>query len=178
MGIKYDQPLKAFRFLVEVENGGTTVAAFTQFSGVKMEVQTIQARSGNDFRGVSEYVPVLTSFSPVTLTKGVIGDNDFMDWLFAASASHTLGPTGLNLHRTINIIALGDDGERAVTWSLRNAMPIGYELTPMDGMRSEVLSESLTFAIMGMERTTSEPKYSLLESFNNLMERSGLKYLW
>ena len=57
MGILYQEPFKAFRFLVEVENSGAVVAAFTQFSGVKMEVETIQARSGNDGRGVQEYVP-------------------------------------------------------------------------------------------------------------------------
>ena len=178
MGIKFDQPLRAFRFLVEVENSGATSAAFTQFSGIKMEAQTIQARSGNDLRGVQEYVPVLTRFAPVTLTRGVIGDNEFMDWLFAASASKSIGPSGTDLYRTINVIALGDDGERAVTWSLRNAMPIGYELTPMDGSRSEVLSESLTFAFTGLERTTSEPKYSLLETLNRLIQKSGLGIFW
>ena len=41
--------------------------------------------------------------------------------------------------------------------SLKDALPIGYELTPMSGGRSEVLSESLTFAITGMERITHEP---------------------
>ena len=81
---KYIDPLRAFRFLVEVD--GDAVGAFTQFSGIKMEVQTIQARSGSDNRGVQEIVPVFTSFSPVTLTKGVIGDNDFLDWIFAAAA--------------------------------------------------------------------------------------------
>jgi phage tail-like protein len=174
----YTDPLRAFRFLVEVENSGTMSAAFAQFSGVKMEVQTIQARSGADFRGVAEYVPVLTKFAPVTLTKGVIGDNDFMDWLFAASASHSRGPTGTDLYRTINVIALDDEGNRGVTWSLRNAMPIGYELSPMDGSQSGVLSESLTFAITGMERTTGTPKTSLLEDLRGLFRKSGLDRIW
>ena len=55
------------------------------------------------------------------------------------------------------MVALDDRGNRGVTWSLKNALPIGYELTPMDGGRSEVLSESLTFAITGMERKTTPP---------------------
>ena len=142
MGVTYQEPFKAFRFLVEVESGGVAVAAFTHFSGVKMTVDTVQARSGNDNRGVQDYIPVLTRFEPVTLTKGVVGDNDFLDWLFSAAAG------------------LDDKGNRGVTWSLRDALPIGYELTPMDGGRSEVLSESLTFAITGMERITHEPPQS------------------
>ena len=157
MGITYQKPFKAFRFLVEVESGGVAVAAFSEFSGVKMEVDTVQARSGNDNRGVQEYIPVLTRFAPVTLSKGVVGDNDFLDWLFSAAAGPETGPNGANLRRTLNIVALDDKGNRGVTWSLKDALPIGYELTPMSGGRSEVLSESLTFAITGMERITHEP---------------------
>ena len=148
---KYVNPLTAFRFLVEVD--GDAVGAFTQFSGIRMEVQTIQARSGSDLRGVQETIPVFTSFEPVTLTKGVIGSNEFLNWIFAAAASTNSGPTGVRLHRTLNIIALDEAGHRGVIWSLKDAMPIRYELSPMDSSRSEVLSESVTFAIQGMERT-------------------------
>lgn len=147
-------PFRAFRFLVEVESSGVVVAAFTQFSGVRMQVDTIQARSGSDVRGVQDYVPTLTRFEPVTLTKGVVGDNEFLDWLFSAAAGPNSGPNGIGLRRTLNVVALDEKGSPGVTWSLKNAMPIGYTLTPMDGSRSEVLSESLTFAITGMERKT------------------------
>ncbi len=149
-----NDPFQVFRFLVEVENSGVVVAAFSQFSGIRMEVQTVQGRSGDDPRGVQSYVPVLTSFAPVTLTKGVIGDNDFLDWMFAAAAGVYDGPSDKSLRRTLNIVALDSQGRRGVTWTLHNALPIGYELAPMDGSRSEVLSESLTFAIEGMERKT------------------------
>lgn len=154
MGMIYPQPFRAFRFLVEIEDGGAIVAAFSQFSGIKMEVDTVQARSGDDPRGVQDYVPVLTRFMPVTLTKGVVGDNDFLDWLFSAAAGDQTGPNGAHLRRTLNIVALDDAGNRGVTWSLKDALPIGYELMPMDGGKSEVLSESLTFAITGMKRQT------------------------
>ena len=155
---KWQEPFKAFRFLVEVESSGAAVAAFSQFSGVKMQVETVQARSGNDSRGVQEYIPALTHFEPVTLTKGVVGDNDFLDWLFSAAAGPQTGPSGSNMRRTLNIVALDEYGNRGVTWSLLGAMPIGYELMPMDGGRSEVLSESVTFAITGMKRETGQPQ--------------------
>lgn len=157
MGAQSQEPFQAFRFLVEVEDGGVIVAAFSQFSGVKMEVDTIQARSGDDQRGVQEYIPVRTRFAPVTLTKGVVGDNNFLDWLFSAAAGPECGPHGDHLRRTLNIVALNEQGKRGVTWSLKNALPVGYELAPMDGGRSEVLSESLTFVITGMERKAHNP---------------------
>lgn len=145
-------PFGVFRFLVEVGDSGTAVAAFTQFSGVKLQVQTLQARTGEDSRGVQEFIPTFTSFAPVTLTKGVVRDNEFIDWLFAAAAGINNGPSGKNLRRTLSVIALDGQGQRGVSWSLKDALPIGYELAPMDGSRSEVLSESLTLAITGMER--------------------------
>lgn len=155
---KSDDPLPAFRFFIEVD--GITAGAFTQCSGIKMQVQTIQARGGGDLRGVQEYVPVLTSYAPVSLTKGVFGDDAFVSWITAASASRFLGPTGQNLYRTVNIVAPeGGRGGRGIIWTLRDAMPIGYELSPMDSMRSEMLSESVTFAVMGVERTVSSIRY-------------------
>ena len=83
----HGDPYLSHRFLVEIS--GVFSASFSQFSGIKMQVQTIQARSGNDGRGVQQYVPVLTAFSPVTLSRGVIGSNDFLKWLASAADEET-----------------------------------------------------------------------------------------
>lgn len=151
----YTEPLKAFRFLVEVESDGNKlVAAFSQFSGVKMQVDTVKARSGADPRGVMDSIPALTHFQNVTLTRGVIGDNQFLEWILAAAPGATEAPTGKNKYRTINIIALDDKGQRAITWSLFTALPVAYELGPMDSTQSAVLSEMIEFAIGGFKRVT------------------------
>ena len=154
MAIRYPEPIQTFRFLIRVGDSQEISAAFSQFSGVKMQVETIQSRDGDDNRGVKEYTPVFTTFAPVTLSKGVVGDNDFLDWLLSASAGVHTGPTGVSLRRTIDVITLNELGKPGVIWTLQGAMPIGYELAPLDGSRSEVLTESLTFAITGMKRTT------------------------
>lgn len=149
----HPEPFKSFRFLVEVEGGGKAVmAAFTQFSGVKMRVETVQARAGAENRGVKDNVPATTSFENVTFTKGVIGDNEFLDWILASAPGAANGPTGKNKYRTINVIALDEKGNRGVTWSLSNALPVAYELAPMDSSQSAVLSESIEFAITGFRR--------------------------
>ena len=152
------QPAAAFRFLVQPAGAGEPTAAFTRMSGIQMQVETIDVRSGNDIRGVKEFVPVFTRFSPVTLSRGVVGDNDFMDWLLAASAGDFTGPTGANLRRDLDVIAIDERKEPLVTWTLKGALPIGYELSPMDASRSEVLMENVTFAIVGVTRTTHPPK--------------------
>lgn len=157
MAILYPQPIQAFRFLVRVSGSAGISAAFTRVSGIRMRVDTVQSRGGRDGRGVKEFAPALTSYGPVTLSKGVVGDSAFLDWLLAVSPDLEAGPAGGNYRRTIDVISLNERGDPAVTWTLLNAMPIGYELAPLDSSRSEVLMETVTFAVTGLRRTAAEP---------------------
>lgn len=158
----YYDPIQSSYFLIQVGNSQGISAAFSRFSGIKMEVETIQGRSGNDSRGVKEYTPVFTSYAPVTLSKGVVGDTEFLNWVFSACAGQFTGPSSLNLRRTIDVIALDSSRNPRATWTLLGAMPIGYELSPMDGNRSEVLTENLTFAITGVKRSMVPPSEGLI----------------
>ena len=153
----YYDPIQSSYFLIQVGNSQGISAAFSRFSGVKMEVETVQFRSGDDSRGVKDYTPVFTSYAPVTLSKGVVGDTEFLNWVFSACAGEFVGPSQDNLRRTIDVIALDSARNPRATWTLLGAMPIGYELSPMDGSRSEVLTESITFAITGVKRTMQPP---------------------
>ena len=148
-------PAVSYQFLVRPAGSGSSVAAFTKMSGIRMQVETLQARSGNDIRGVKEFVPVFTRYDPVTLSRGVVGDNDFMDWILSASAGDFTGPTGANLRRDLDVIAVDERREPLVTWTLKGALPIGYQLSPMDAARSEVLIEDVIFAVVGVKRTTN-----------------------
>ena len=156
MSIHFQEPLKTFRFLVEVESeDNRIVAAFSNFSGVSMKIDMVSYRSGAEIRGVTDDIPALTSFERVTLTKGVIGDNEFLEWIQAVAPGLTEAPTGKSKYRTINIVALDDKGERAVTWSLLDAIPVEYRLGSMDSTNSAVLSETIEFAIGGFKRETN-----------------------
>ncbi len=148
-------PAVSYQFEVRPAGSGSSVAAFTKMSGIKMQVETLQVRSGNDIRGVKEYVPVFTRYAPVKLSRGVVGDNDFMDWILSASAGDFTGPTGANLRRDLDVIAMDEHKTPLVTWTLKGALPIGYELSPMDAARSEVLIEDVTFAVIGVTRVTN-----------------------
>lgn len=151
-----DRPFAAYRFLVEIEGQGVVAGAFTNFSGIKMSTQIVQARVGNEDRGVKDNYPGITEYQHVTLTKGVIGDNGFLDWLFSSTLPGTItGPQGKQTYRNLNIVALTDTGERGVVWTLLNAIPVGYELQPMDASQSAVLSEQIEFAITGVKRTVN-----------------------
>ena len=145
-------PLQSFRFTVKMGEGEGISGAFARFSGIRIEVETFQSRAGNENRGVKEYTPVFTNYAPVTLSKGVVGDNDFLDWVLSSCAREFSGPSGSNLRRTIEVTALDEKWEPRMAWTLQGAMPIGYELSPMDGSSSGVLTETITFAITGVKR--------------------------
>ena len=156
---EFKDPLRVFQFMGEAEtsSGGRIVGAFSEFSGINMTLETVQARSGDDIFGVQEYIPALTRFEPVTLSKGVIGDNEFIEWLFQAAPRPNSQPKGgADLYRNLNVVAWDGLYERGVIWTLKNAMPIGYQLGGMDASRSEILVETMTFAITGMDRTIME----------------------
>ena len=157
-GIIYPEPMRSFRFLIRVDGGIS--AAFTGCSALKMETETLEARTGADLRGVRDYTPVLTRYTPVTLRRGVVGDCDFFDWVCAATAGSNTGPTGKNLRRTVEIVTVNDRGLPGVIWTLTGAMPIGYEVSPFDSGRSEILTESLTLAYTGLRRRTEAYKIS------------------
>lgn len=156
--ITYQEPFRAFRFLVEVEGEERIVAAFTQFSGIKMQTRAIPVRVGSDPLGVPDMLPSITTFENVTLTKGVIGDNEFFDWILSCAPGAATPPTGRQQYRTINIVALDNRGRRGVVWSLLNAMPVSYELAPMDSSQSAVMTETVEFTITGFKRETYLPE--------------------
>jgi len=152
-------PIGSFRFLVEVlsDDGSTDpkiAGAFTQFSGIHMHLNEIKVRSGADPRGVKHTIAATTNYENVRLTKGVIGEYDFMEWILATTPDQLIAATGKNTRRTIIVKAINEKGDVLVEWSLLNAMPVAYELSPMDAMNSEVLTETVEFSISGFKRNT------------------------
>jgi len=159
MALVYPELFKTFKFLVEVQNpdGSIIAAAFSAFSGVRMKVDVMRGRVGNEARGVYCNTSGLTSFENVTLTKGVIGDMEFLDWIFSVAASDTAPPTGKDKKRPITVVALTDQNKRGVEWQLINCMPVGYSTSALNAGQNGILTENIEFAIEGFKRIVNEP---------------------
>lgn len=92
-------PLRNFRFLVEFSNSAdgapfsskiqTFVGGFTSVGGLAINTQSISYREGG-MNTTLHQVPGMTSFQPITLTRGAIFGNDeaitWMRGLFAAAS--------------------------------------------------------------------------------------------
>lgn len=144
-------PLLGCRFIVEDDSSGV-VAAFSQFSGIRMEVQTLASRYGDDSKGYREYIPVMTTVAPITLSRGVIGDTSFLDWIFSCTAGLREDDHYGDDKRNLMLVALDERGERKMAWLLQDALPIGYELSPMSADTSQVLTESVTIQVVKVQR--------------------------
>jgi len=152
-----EAPFNAFRFLVYIDLSETVSGAFTGFSGAHMRTRMVKARTGDDPRGVQDNIPGITEYEPITLTKGVIGDSDFLNWMTNANFPRwDSSPLGMNKYRDLRIVALNDKGEKGAVWNVKNATPSGYQLKEMDASSSAVLTESIEFSITGIERVYTE----------------------
>ena len=71
---EFKDPLRVFQFMVEAEtsSGGRIVGAFSEFSGINMTLETVQARSGDDIFGVQEYIPTLTRLMSLVERESMI----------------------------------------------------------------------------------------------------------
>ncbi|MDR0936810.1 MAG: phage tail protein [Oscillospiraceae bacterium] len=153
MTTKIQEPLAAYRFIVEIEDGGSAVqAAFTAFSGIRARTETVTARTGAEPRGVLRHIPALTTYENASLTKGVIGGGVLLDWLKRVAPGNSAAASGKNMFRKVNIYALDYAGTRAIRWTLYDALPVSYELAEMDALQNAVLSEKVEFAYHGYSR--------------------------
>ena len=151
-------PFRTFRFRVRMggsgymDGGADTVAAFAQCSGIRAVNRVLRMRSGVDPRGVQGIIPTIVEYSNVTLSRGVVADNSFLDWVFDCMPGYESGPSNPQ-RRTIDIVVLDETGKESITWTLYGAYPVAYELTTLDASRDEVLMENLEFAYSGLKRS-------------------------
>lgn len=133
--------------------GGSSVAAFSQCSGIKVTTQVLKVRTGADIRGVQGVVPSIVEYSNVTLSRGVISNNDFLKWVFDCMPGYVIGPSNPE-RRTIEIVVLDEKGKEGVSWTLYGAYPVSYELASLDASQDGVLVESIEFAYSGLKRSS------------------------
>ena len=151
-------PFRAFKFKVKMggsgymDGGASTVGAFSQCSGIRATNHVLRMRTGADVRGVQGIIPTIVEYSNLTLTRGVISSNSFLDWVFDCMPGYATGPARPQ-RKTIDIVVLDEKGQEGVSWTLHGAYPVSYELSGLDAGADGVLMESLEFAYAGLTRS-------------------------
>jgi phage tail-like protein len=136
-------PLRGFRFLVEIE--GLTSGGFVRVKGLQREMKYESFREG----GVNEYEHKLftqITYPAVILERGLALE-DLWKWALAASEG--------DIQRKNVWIRLRDEaGEKAWAWQLDWAIPVKWSSADLDATSSQVAIESLELAHHGLRKAT------------------------
>ena len=140
-------PIPKFYFTVDMgSESGIGEVPFQEVSGMEIESELIEYRSGNDKRFSTAKMPGMVKSGNVTMKKGMFKDDlAFWEW-YEQVKMNTISRT------TININLLDEDGQALMTWTLDNAWPIKITMTDLKADANEVAVETIEIVHEGIKQ--------------------------
>jgi phage tail-like protein len=136
-----DDPFASFNFLVEID--GVTKAGFSECSGLSMETDAIEYRTGPEDITVRK-LPGLKKFGNITFKRGFTKDAGLWKWRKTVLDGKTERHTG-------SITLLNEARQPSVRWNFREAWPRKLDGPTFNAKNNEVAIESLEIVIEGLE---------------------------
>lgn len=141
-GPSRNDPYRNFNFRVEIN--GIAIAAFSECSGLRIEVEVIEYREGGDASSVRK-LPGLSKVGDITLKRGITASRELYDWINAIR-------NGVADRRSGVIVLLDDARKDAVRWHFTEAFPRKLEGPDLDAKGNDVAIETLTLCCESLER--------------------------
>ena len=154
-------PHPVFNFAVEIE--GMIVGGFTEVEGLESEIEVEDYQEG----GVNGYVhklPRQTSYSPLTLKRGLTGMSSLWNWYHMASE-------GVIMRKNGTIMLLDPQQIPVMWWNFRNALPTKWTGPTFDASSDEVGFESIELVHEGF----TKPIVSQALAFAQDVTKAGLQ---
>lgn len=139
-----NDPYRNFNFQI-VLNGGTSTLNFQEVSGLGLEQDAIEYRSGEE-AGTVRKMPGMQKFSNVTLKRGTFAHTPRMTNYFKAVSAKRVQKETMILHM------VDKAGTIHRAWRLTNAIPLKYKGANLNASGNEVAMEELTIAHEGLRR--------------------------
>ena len=134
-------PMPKFHFQVKWDS---EVMSFQEVSGLDLEAQIIEYRSGDSKQFSTVKMPGIQKSGNVTMKKGVFkSDNKFWDW-FSQIKMNTIKRV------PVTISLLDETGAPTMVWTLANAWPTKITGTDLKSDGNEVAIESIEIAHEGL----------------------------
>jgi len=134
-------PAPKFRFEVKWD---ATVMHFQEVSGLDVETQPIEYRSGDSPVFSTIKMPGIKKYGNVTLKKGFVPNNSqFLEW-FNQIKLNTVKRT------TVTITLQDESGAPTMTWTLSNAWPTKVSSTDLKSESNDVAIETIEIAHEGL----------------------------
>lgn len=130
-------PLTNYHF--RVEWGGSDLS-FTEVSGLSVETNVIEQRSGNSPVFHTHKMPGQHHFSNLILKRGLTkNDNEFFQWIKSGLQNQVE-------RRDITIHLLNEEHNPLFVWKISNAFPVRYKGPDLNASGNEVAMEELELA--------------------------------
>jgi phage tail-like protein len=134
-------PIPKFHFRVEWAGNDL---GFQEVSGLGMETQFIEYRSGNDTTFTTQKIPGLKKNSNITLKKGMFEhDNTFWDWWSDVQVNK-------DRRETLTITLLDEEGNPMFVWTVTNAFPVKITAPDLKSDANEIAIETVELAHEGI----------------------------
>lgn len=138
-------PFRGYNFKVEID--GITTTAFKECSGLDSSTGVVNYREGTDPTLAQRKLSGLSSFSNVSLRRGITSDHSLWDWRKSIAS-------GDLQRRDLSIILMNDKGEEQIRWNLQNAWPDKWTGPSFDATSDAVSIEALELTHEGVEVQT------------------------
>ena len=134
-------PIPKFHFQVKWDS---EVMSFQEVSGLDIEAQSIEYRSGDSPKFSTIKMPGMQKTGNVTMKKGVFkSDNKFWDW-FNQIKMNTIA------RKPVTISLLDETGAPTMVWTLENAWPSKITGTDLKSDGNEAAIETIEIVHEGL----------------------------
>ena len=122
-------------------------AAFTQISGLGVQLNVNQVRSGGSNDQVY-HLPVGVNRGSLTFKRGLATiTSPLLLWCFVtASGSVTIAPKTI----VVTLMDKNPNNAPVMTWILYNAIPVKWEIDELDAKKSDIVIESIEIVFSSM----------------------------
>ena len=143
--VRYPYPSYNFQLYVTgvVDDSKQISAAFSEVSGLQVEIKIIEYRDGAD-EPILRKGRGLSTYQNLTFKRGVTGHMEFWNWL-------KLGTTGDVKRSPGGIIMLDEDRDPVMSWTFEDAWPTKYVGPSFNAKNNEIAMETLEIAVERLE---------------------------
>lgn len=137
-------PPVGFYFVVGFNTTDSDIdGRFQEVSGISVDMGTEEVTEGGELR-FKWQLPTINKFQNLVLKRGVLTkESALATWV---NETLTNGLSNLIVTKTIYVSLLGAEGDPLMKWSFVNARPVKWQISNMDSMKNEIITETMEFA--------------------------------
>jgi phage tail-like protein len=132
-------PPVGFHFSVSFDTSVTSSendSLFQSVSGLNVELETESIKEGGENRFM-HMLPVRSKYPNLVLKRGMLTDSEVIQWCLDAFENLEIRPADLQ------VSMLNENHEPLVTWNIKHAWPVKWNISDMSAEESKVMIETI-----------------------------------